>query len=181
MRTALDTNILSLFWSGGHWQPRLPPAYQRRAPRGRTSLRRTFGHSHRRCAARWEIARGDEHHDRFRSWRRCLAIRCIKLRSLCHPSSPFRRRLSKTLAARLRNRLACVAESRPANDPGHQSLCSGFSQPSSRMTPSRNQQQLPRSLPSFQIAMRALCLGQRISILDAQLELSRSHHAKHRA
>jgi predicted nucleic acid-binding protein len=36
MRTALDTNILSLFWSGGHWQPRLPPAYQRRAPRGRS-------------------------------------------------------------------------------------------------------------------------------------------------
>ena len=36
MRTALDTNILSLFWSGGHWQPRLPPAYQRRAPSGRS-------------------------------------------------------------------------------------------------------------------------------------------------
>jgi hypothetical protein len=39
--------------------------------------------------------------------------------------------------------------------------------PCNTTPPSRNQQQLPRSLPAFQIAVGLLCLSQRIGMRDS--------------
>ncbi len=45
---------------------------------------------------------------------------------------------------------------------------------------SRQQQQLPRSLPPFKIPVRLLHLRQRIQVFDPQLELAVANHAEHR-
>jgi len=44
----------------------------------------------------------------------------------------------------------------------------------------RNQEQLPRRLPAFQISMGLCRLIQRINVLDPQLEFAVANHREHR-